>query len=399
MRPMNYVAIFLLFSIINLSHQSQKSNFIKAFHLDCGRKYFSKEHIKEIIRKLHENNYNALELAFGYDGLRFLLNNMTINANNKIIKNKDISGAIKESNKNYQNAGKKNELTQKDMDEIIKYAKKRGIQIIPLLNSPGHMDSLLFACNRFFSRCSFHKSKSSIDLSNELAMNFTISVIEKYVQYFKGKTKYFNIGGNEYAIDIFPTGYRGFGKLQKDDKYSLYIKYINRVAAVIDEAGMSPIAFNDGFYFGGVTSQGKFDKKIIVAYWKEAIGKAKSMPAKVLQKMGYKILNANYKWHYVLNQIMTAHFSKKKFELSTLLGVKNIPYNYVDGAKEMEVEGCMVSFLCDEPRMPYDDYEKDYLIQQVEEFRDANEEIFGNKNKILEEEKEGEKKEENTEDI
>ena len=47
-------------------------------HLDAGRKYFSVDQIKGIIDTMAESNYNALELAIGNDGLRFLLDDMSI---------------------------------------------------------------------------------------------------------------------------------------------------------------------------------------------------------------------------------------------------------------------------------------------------------------------------------
>ena len=32
------------------------------------------------------------------------------------------------------------------MNRIVAYAKERGLHIIPVINSPGHMDSI-FSCN------------------------------------------------------------------------------------------------------------------------------------------------------------------------------------------------------------------------------------------------------------
>ena len=56
--------------------------FLRIFHLDCGRKYFSVSDIEQIIDKLAENNYTHIQLAFGNNGFRFLLGNMKITLDN-----------------------------------------------------------------------------------------------------------------------------------------------------------------------------------------------------------------------------------------------------------------------------------------------------------------------------
>ena len=52
-------------------------DYSRIVHLDVGRKYFRVDQIKDIIDTMAESNYNALELAVGNDGLRFLLNDMS----------------------------------------------------------------------------------------------------------------------------------------------------------------------------------------------------------------------------------------------------------------------------------------------------------------------------------
>ena len=59
--------------VVDTQAATDNSNFIRAFHLDCGRRYFSVDNIKTIIDNLKKNNYTHLELAFGNDALRFLL--------------------------------------------------------------------------------------------------------------------------------------------------------------------------------------------------------------------------------------------------------------------------------------------------------------------------------------
>lgn len=50
---------------------TQDSEFLRIFHLDCGRKYFTVGQIKDLIDTASANNYTHVELAVGNNGLRF----------------------------------------------------------------------------------------------------------------------------------------------------------------------------------------------------------------------------------------------------------------------------------------------------------------------------------------
>lgn len=47
--------------------------------LDCGRKYYSVDSIKQIIDNASAAGFNYIQLAVGNDGLRFLLDDMSLN--------------------------------------------------------------------------------------------------------------------------------------------------------------------------------------------------------------------------------------------------------------------------------------------------------------------------------
>lgn len=93
-------------------------------HLDCGRKYFSKDWIIALMYEAKAAGYNQVQLAFGNKGLRFLLDDMSVNTYEK----QAVTDAIKEGNKAYYNAGEKNELTEAEMNEILAVAKKSALK-------------------------------------------------------------------------------------------------------------------------------------------------------------------------------------------------------------------------------------------------------------------------------
>lgn len=93
-------------------------------HLDCGRKYLSKDWIIALMYEAKAAGYNQVQLAFGNKGLRFLLDDMSVNTYEK----QAVTDAIKEGNKAYYNAGEKNELTEAEMNEILAVAKKSALK-------------------------------------------------------------------------------------------------------------------------------------------------------------------------------------------------------------------------------------------------------------------------------
>lgn len=280
-----------------------QTDFMKVVHLDAGRKYFSVDSIKKIIDNASADGYNYLELGVGNDGLRFLLDDMSVTVNGTTYSSDDVKSGIQTGNRNYYNAGT-NELTQSEMDEIISYAKNKGISIIPLINSPGHMDAILSAANSLTgTTCSYNGSKRTIDVTNDTAVAFTQALIQKYVDYFAGKgCKYFNMGADEYANDVYTGGSMGFGNLQDTGKYSYFVKYVNQTATMIKNAGMTPMAFNDGIYFNNNTSSGTFDTDIVISYWSCGWSGYTLMSASKLTDMGFKLINTHGDYYWVLGK-------------------------------------------------------------------------------------------------
>ena len=124
---------------------SARNDFMRVFHLDCGRKYFSVAEIKSLIDTASAANYTHIELAVGNDSLRFLLDDMSVTVDGKTYASDDVKTQIHNGNVKYYDAGSVNELSQSDMDAIITYAQSKNISIIPLINTPGHMDAILSA--------------------------------------------------------------------------------------------------------------------------------------------------------------------------------------------------------------------------------------------------------------
>lgn len=288
--------------------QAADSSFMKIFHLDCGRKYFTKDWILALINEISAAGYTHLQLALGNDGMRFLLDDMSLTVGDKTYSSEDVAAAIHAGNVAYDNrqsyTPEKDELTESEMNAIISYAASKGITVIPLINNPGHMDAILSAATSLTgTSCSYNRSVTTIDLGNEDAVAFTKAFLTKYVKYFAAKgCTHFGIGADEYANDVYSTGSMGFGKLVKDGNYDKFISYVNSVAALVKAAKMKPVAFNDGFYFNGNTTSGTFSTDIVISFWTSGWGGYQSETASQLAARGHQMINTNGDFYYVLGK-------------------------------------------------------------------------------------------------
>lgn len=288
--------------------QAADSSFMKIFHLDCGRKYFTKDWILALINEISAAGYTHLQLAIGNDGMRFLLDDMSLTVGDKTYSSEDVAAAIHAGNVAYDNrqsyTPEKDELTESEMNAIISYAASKGITVIPLINNPGHMDAILSAATSLTgTTCSYNGSVTTINLENEDAVAFTKAFLTKYVEYFAAKgCTHFGIGADEYANDVYSTGSMGFGQLVRDGNYGKFISYVNSVAALVKAAEMKPVAFNDGFYFNNNTYSGTFDTDIVISFWTSGWGGYQSETASRLAARGHQMINTNGDFYYVLGK-------------------------------------------------------------------------------------------------
>ncbi|OFO05306.1 LPXTG-anchored beta-N-acetylhexosaminidase StrH [Streptococcus sp. HMSC070B10] len=357
----------------------------KVISIDAGRKYFTLDQLKRIVDKASELGYSDVHLLLGNDGLRFLLDDMTITANGKTYASDDVKNAIIQGTKAYYDDPNGTALTQAEVTELIEYAKSKGIGLIPAINSPGHMDAMLVAMEKLGIKnpqANFDKvSKTTMDLENEEAMNFVKALIGKYMDFFAGKTKIFNYGTDEYANDA--TNAQGWYYLKYYNLYGKFAEYSNTLAAMAKERGLQPMAFNDGFYYEDKDDV-QFDKDVIISYWSKGWWGYNLATPQYLASKGYKLLNTNGDWYYVLGN----HKPDEAYPLSK--AVENsgkVPFNQLASTKYPEVDlptvGSMLAIWADKPSA---EYKEEEIFELMTAFADHNKDYFrANYNALREE--------------
>lgn len=257
-------------------------------HLDCGRKYFSVANIEKLIDTMAQYGYNQLQLAFGNGGCRFLLDNMELTF--KDASGEDVtmdSDTVKTNiiNGNKAFNGDISYLDQADMDAIIKYADSKSIEIVPMLNMPGHAAAIVYGTG--------YSSNGNLNVNDETARNYGYALLEKYVTYFKTKgCSFFHFGADE-------SGYTD------TDTNGSMTAFLNGCAKVITDAGMTPRAFNDA------TNAATMPKDVQITYWHQENG---SKTASALADSGYDLINTHGRWYYVIKTAQNSEIGSKYWQ-------------------------------------------------------------------------------------
>lgn len=347
---------------------TQDSEFLRIFHLDCGRKYFTVSEIEGIIDQLAENHFTHLQLAFGNDGLRFLLDDMSVEVNGTTYASDKVTSAVKQGNTNLT-SGSSGELSQSDMDAIIKYANTRGIQIIPLFNAPGHMYTAVNAMNTLgvggkhievSSPNDARTSNWAVDPTDATAVAFAKALLQKYVTYFAGKgSTMFNIGADESGLS--------------SSNYASYAEMVNGMNAIVKAAGMTTLAYNDGIYntaYAKSQPDVTFDSDIVICYWTAG---ANSATVEYLLEKGFNLLNNSDNWYYVLGDYLYKIWSSAQWGYNDALnGIKKTPVTQMkdgkDYASSKQLLGSVLCVWCDAPGETYESVKVYNLIKAMAEY-------------------------------
>lgn len=342
-----------------------KDGFIRIFHLDCGRKYFSVSEIEGIIDQLAANNYTHIQLAFGNNGFRFILNDMSVTVGDKTYGSDTVKNAITSGNSTYSSSKNtaSTTLSQSNMDDIISYAKSKNIGVIPMLNTPGHMDALVSAMQTLGIRST---TGSEMDLTSEAEVNFIEALQQKYITYFAEKgSDHYNFAADEYSFSSL-----------NDAGYTKFAEYVNALANMVKKANMTPMAYNDGIYYSGKTTSVPFDTDIQICYWAQATNYAS---VQELAAKNFKIINNNDAWYYVLGDYLYSIWAKGQWGYEDALnGIKNTRVTQAKNATDGEIglAGSVLCCWCDGPSVNYTDDIKQKVYDLIKAMADANPDYF-----------------------
>lgn len=256
--------------------------------LDCARRYYSVSSIKKYIKMLSASKNSFLQLHLTDDqnvGIECLALGQTVKKAKKL------------SDGSYKNP-KTNQkfLSREQIRELISYAKKRNVELIPEIDMPAHMGG-------FFKLAAISKGEKyvtsisadtgrypgELKISSKKGMDFAKMLYSEYAKLFSD-CKYFHMG-----CDEFFSG-----------SQSSIITYINTMSKYLRSKGFTVCIWNDLLRKDNIK---KVTHKVQVTYWsydgdtqnpslrKQRRKERASVPD--LQKEGFLIYNYNSYYLYV----------------------------------------------------------------------------------------------------
>lgn len=183
--------------------------------------------------------------------------------------------------------------TQKDVDEIIAFAQSLDVEIIPVLQTPGHMSPFL----RSYPEFAYPGTTDSLDLTNPEATEFMHAAYIKYGEYFASRgCKYFSVSADEWGHAFDKKGY---DYLYNNGEMKYFVDYMNTNIKNLSNLGFEVMAWNDGIcYNNDITTYGKIDNRLIVLYWSPGWFGNKFATPEFLENQGYRIVNS-YHTYYI----------------------------------------------------------------------------------------------------
>lgn len=328
----------------------------RGMSLDNGRKYFSVENIKSLIRELSWSNMNCLTLHFSEEmglGIESKLYPWLNGRDGTLCTQAEITDAMIAANPDFNLY-----LTQEQVVEIINYAKLYHVQVIPSLDTPGHMNHIV---KKFNEQCDtgnfsftfdgvtynttaatdignyFHYGSYTpvivggsrnanysrgIDISNSMAVAFTKSLVQEYATlFYNAGCTTIDIGGDEllgWAAACVSTStasrwkqldhWKAYAQAQTGNSsavaYDAFLLYMNDMNDFVRDIGYTSVRmWNDDALrtsdtgWSMTTGVVQLDKNIDILYWYP------SHNVDVYVNAGYNVINIldGYNYYAMVN--------------------------------------------------------------------------------------------------
>lgn len=238
----------------------------RGFMLDSVRHMQSTQEIKKLIDAIASLGFNKFHWHLTDDqGWRF---------ESEKYPSLNIVSAIRpysEFGKTYINEPYGRVYTKAEMSDIVSYCDKKGIDVVPEFDIPGHTSAFLasfpmLSCTGSNIEVKTYQGifKDVLCLAKEETFQTVVSVIDEFLEIFPGE--HFHIGGDETPHDrwINCPDCQQYMKVHGIKDYTEYQNcFMNRVIDYLESKNRHCIVWNDA-------AKGEnLDKRAIVQCWKE----------------------------------------------------------------------------------------------------------------------------------
>lgn len=191
--------------------------------VDVGRKFWAVAELKELIVFMSEAGLTHLQLHFS-ENLGFRLG--------------------------FDFVSRDGTYSFEEIQDLLSFARNHGIEIVPDVDMPGHMQALLQSAKVFALPDS---NGTSLDVTNYTAVQWLFSVLDELLDWFS-ECQIFHIGGDEFIdfkhLENYPYLLEKTRKSFGDTASGLefYVEFINEVANYLTRRGKTVRVWNDGLH-------------------------------------------------------------------------------------------------------------------------------------------------------
>lgn len=186
--------------------------------------------------------------------------------------------------------------SREDVKAFVEKADSYGIDVIPEINSPGHMNIWLENLPQFqLKDQAGNGSVDRLDITNPQAVEFYKTLIDEYDGVFS--TNYWHMGADEYLMGASYATYPQLARYAREvtgnsqaTGADAFTYFINDINSYVKAKGKTLRIWNDGIV---ATHAVTLDKDIVVEHW---LGSGRS--ANELANDGYRLVNANLKLYF-----------------------------------------------------------------------------------------------------
>jgi hexosaminidase len=184
--------------------------------------------------------------------------------------------------------------TKDDVAGFVEKAEERGIDVIPEINSPGHMEIWLENLPelQLTNPATGEKDEVRMDITKEESFAFYTALMDEYDDVFT--SDYWHMGVDEYMLG---SGYENFPQVlefaherfgPEATENDVVAWYVNRVNAHVKDAGKTLRIWNDGVITDNDVVD--FDTDIIIEHWNNA---ASSVDPQTFVDWGHDVVNVS----------------------------------------------------------------------------------------------------------
>ena len=255
--------------------------------LDIARHFYTAEVIKSYIDTLSASGGTYLQLHLSDD------ENYTLEST---VLNQLTSNAIHNSDGSYTNplTGKQF-LSFSQVADIVSYAKQKGIELVPEVDSPNHMEAIFTLLEAHRGSDFVNTIKSTVvadelEITSDAAVAWLKTLLTEVSGMFGDSSQHFHIGGDEFGYSVASN--------------HEFISYVNELSSFLAEKGLTTRIWNDGLLKDQLSG---LDKSVQITYWSYDGNPNDAATATERREIragmddlldnGFEVLN--YNWYYL----------------------------------------------------------------------------------------------------